>query len=69
MTASLFPRSELVPVPGPAQLPGPPGPVWNRLHRGLGLYPLYFLQSLSAHHCRILLPEWNSGQEMERSST
>lgn len=32
------PRSEPVPVPGPAQLPGPPGPVGDGLHGGLGWY-------------------------------
>lgn len=30
--------AELVPVPSAAQLPGALGPVWDRLHRGLGLY-------------------------------
>lgn len=29
---------EPVPVPGPTQLPSPFGSVWDRLHRGLGLY-------------------------------
>lgn len=32
------PHSEPVPVPGPAQLPGPPGPVGDGLHGGLGWY-------------------------------
>lgn len=30
-------HAEPVPVSGPAQLPGSFGPVWDRLHRGLGL--------------------------------
>lgn len=34
----VFTFAEPVPVPGPAQLPGTPGPVWDGLHRGLGSY-------------------------------
>lgn len=60
--------AELVPVPGPAQLPGSFGPVWDWLHGGLGLYSLSLLQSLSTHHCLISSPEWESGQELERGS-
>lgn len=59
-------RAEPVPVPGPAQLPGPFGPVWDRLHRGLGLYSLSLLQSLSTHRCLISSVGWDSGQETER---
>lgn len=51
---TLFPpRAELVPVPGPAKLSGSFGPVWDRLHCGLGLYSPSLLRSLSTHHCLI----------------
>lgn len=58
---------EPVPVPGSTQLPGPFGSVWNRLHRGLGLYLQSVLELLYTHQCLISFLAWDLSQETQRT--